>query len=1135
MAANSALDKKLRRAIGILEGNPPQRTGIPTPKRHKDPLVEACHEVRKVLVDEEYWPKTYTSRALSGLFDVLDKDDASLRILADQCLNGILRKFLTKGQTSRTLAILLNELGRKASARGFVAALTMLESTLRYAKEARLPVYAMHLLNSLKEAVKRPEQAVQSVVEQLFAPIFEYFKNDLNDSHYNYVDALAMQCLENLQLSGVSNRAASAVLAGIFENFPRIRAKIVYSLLDTLRSAEDINDKNRLVGAFNTFKKLWKNLESADVIHSILYRVLCSLRTQSSEIQTAGLELLDEAISSTSLEILKFQPASFTDSDNGRSSIPESLGNLSINEKDLSFDVDEGATMSRFNSVNSLEESVPPSARSEVSEEDVFNNASDDEDTNSGRTSKSGAEIETDPLFRRSSPSEYLLDNVEEPETQESPSHSAHEAIYGPLCAELPKTRLESTANFLDYTGYTILSKFLFTGTPGELKSDSEVRVSIKVLALKVLAAISAVYYKINELVIGQQHFSDIQILIQNSDDAVSVRCFEVLTNLETEMIRKGTKIWPITPPTKFSMHLSQLTRQPNPMKLKELFQVLNKAHLLLQADQNTLKSVLNLAIDTFECDYFLLKVVRAEFLAHIKWDLINPATREAYQRKCFQLLMKSLFDSDYRVASAVSELLPVAVKNAEFSQLSNTFNCQWPEEMAAPSFAYQPQVFALHPNYSFRGDCPDLVLEHSLTTTIAMLYEEVSTRNSDFSHFVLGLLKLAEQFSPCVYGQAWACPDNKSQRSVLDIVLEQTDGFTTNPSDFINALRLISLIFCGLMENSLSQYANQPKEKDFLQGNAILDQVITVYLRVLNLYFTVIRENTTKLSSTMNSPLFTKRNWVQGGVNSSAYENRSIKILAKFFIKNLQILSLLGVLVTNDVRYDKLDPQSRIWKSVLQFIRHPTLKYVEELKNLFTFVCLATRVIDVSFDEVIILMGKCLEKLEKTNADDILDALHVVLLEAVGYYVKVPQTLIDLLKQENTSLFSISPAKTIQLWTLILHWARTTQPDLFYQDLSTNFVHELGLFIDKSGFKTFKNRKMAFEIGNSIIIGLKTCHPNTFKPINNIAEMLIKSLDVGWTESLPFISFLLCRIDLDIVLVQLKDIIDEPVEKLSR
>lgn len=130
------------------------------------------------------------------------------------------------------MAALLNELSRSGSARGFAAALTMLGVALKQAaREHRLGVYAMHFLHALREALKRPEQAVQLAIENASADIIRFFKSDYTDQHMPYINRLMLQCLENLTLTGAANRASSTILAALAENVPGMMDLICGRLL----------------------------------------------------------------------------------------------------------------------------------------------------------------------------------------------------------------------------------------------------------------------------------------------------------------------------------------------------------------------------------------------------------------------------------------------------------------------------------------------------------------------------------------------------------------------------------------------------------------------------------------------------------------------------------------------------------------------------------------------------------------------------------------------------------------------------------------------------------------------------------------------------------------------------------------
>lgn len=219
----------------------------------------------------------------------------------------------------------------------------------------------------------------------------------------------------------------------------------------------------------------------------------------------------------------------------------------------------------------------------------------------------------------------------------------------------------------------------------------------------------------------------------------------------------------------------------------------------------------------------------------------------------------------------------------------------------------------------------------------------------------------------------------------------------------------------------------------------------------------------------------------------------------------------------------------------VLTAIRHPNLKYASQLENMFIFTCQITRVIDVTFGEVVVLLGKCLENVNEDNVDDLLNAVHVIVLEAVGHYADVLEALMDCLKQSKTKLMVLSPSKCIQLWTTLLHFHRSTQPESSWQQISKTFIDELTQFIDGGTFKLKMIKKNGLEVAHSLTVALKTCHSTVFRPINQLFNWFFKATEVSVTATIPFAVQLLCRVDAELVTVQLEGIMDNPMDKVGR
>lgn len=206
-------------------------------------------------------------------------------------------------------------------------------------------------------------------------------------------------------------------------------------------------------------------------------------------------------------------------------------------------------------------------------------------------------------------------------------------------------------------------------------------------------------------------------------------------------------------------------------------------------------------------------------------------------------------------------------MQNADFGPISNVFHTQWPESMTAPSFKHYDQIYALHRFYSFRGDTPDLVIELNLAEVLELLQEEYLKAASErFSGFISGLSNLTTHFSPSIYSSPWFSLSSKAAKGLLNLLLEAATSYATTQTQLLQLLRLIARIYAGSVENLFTQYANQPKDKDtllFMDGQNVLDKVLELYLRVFNLYFTIVRESSTKIpASAMSSPLFTRTSW---------------------------------------------------------------------------------------------------------------------------------------------------------------------------------------------------------------------------------------------------------------------------------
>jgi len=139
--------------------------------------------------------------ALALLFLCLDHRDASLRLLADQTIDSILRRNQLKFQALKSIVALMIELSKKSPARTICAALAKLATVIHHQRSHRAPLYALHFMNSVCMALKRPEEAVQSAVEKNFPLIFQHLGPFVAPAHVEKAEELYQIALARYRVS----------------------------------------------------------------------------------------------------------------------------------------------------------------------------------------------------------------------------------------------------------------------------------------------------------------------------------------------------------------------------------------------------------------------------------------------------------------------------------------------------------------------------------------------------------------------------------------------------------------------------------------------------------------------------------------------------------------------------------------------------------------------------------------------------------------------------------------------------------------------------------------------------------------------------------------------------------------------
>ncbi|KAI1732245.1 huntingtin [Ditylenchus destructor] len=1001
---------------------------------------QACQDIKDILTswNSPHLQKIDLHNAIEVLFNCLDHKESTIRILADQTIDAIFRKYQIKFQPQRVIALLLTVLSRKCSARTFCGALNKLTVAIPFYRSQRAGAYVWHFMTSICAAIHRPEESIQSAIEKCFPIIFSKIGPFVEIAHVEKAEDLFQTALLNLDLSGASNRAACAVIASLAKFVPSILHKSFYKLTSIIFAPDDAQHKARLVGALNTFRLMWdaviKSLTefSLATLQKLLCKVLCCLYSSSNEVIVAALELLQCAIANTPFSILDFDP--FTAQGNPCSSVFNSPYHATFEEKkrclskaesgekdhELVLVADElesvlATTKSPWTSMNDICEGLAS---------DTF--GYDDLDSiadypNSSRASQTTdepreevedtfsvvADIMCDPLLHCENYASIedmamLGGSASRDECATPPSSNTQtdavtlskfgeaSEVTSKIVDFLPDDFCNGETNFYTYSALTLARHFLLAGLSKGLKNDSEVRISVKILSLNVLSAIVTKYCKaVNQPVFttdGQQFITDIQGFLGHDDDILSLAVLEFFMRLERSAFYRGKS----NHPGRILSMTSQVLQNRNPIRLKGAFHIFAQSVRMIVADDHLLSAVCEYTISTFECDYFLIKIARTDLLSKIRWSHASPHCRQCYQQKCVELFLKHFFDSDTRVIKATSDALPHLVRNAEYSYTqSNIFNSDVPEWFGTGSVALRkiPMVLGMNPQqYSFRSDPSDCLIEHNLSHIIKTL---ISLCSKNMSHtqtgFLLCLTTLADSFPPCLYSEAWFsfAANSKTSTGLLTLLLDISESTCSTLQELTALLKLVSYLTAGTAESSVMKAIverNQNVQSYGLSGFSdisIQEMIIVFYLRVFNLYYTIVAEEKIRHASNLNTSLFPHPNIIvpfspkAGEIKSPVPDSHAFSTPNR--TNNLSFLVGTDVKMTRESSFLKssalksIEPTLRgAYKNFLDSINPDThRRFLEPLEAAMEGLCIVMEVMDFrllrSFLEELLLYMKSL------------------------------------------------------------------------------------------------------------------------------------------------------------------------------
>uniref|UniRef100_A0A914YS56 Huntingtin n=1 Tax=Panagrolaimus superbus TaxID=310955 RepID=A0A914YS56_9BILA len=764
------------------------------------------NDIYDALTSSEAIAKEELLAAVDILFIASGSSKSSLQIQADQTLNKAFRVLWLKGQVQKVITLILNELNQSQERtwKTVAVAYKKLVYYVQFSRASKNESYALYYINSVAVAIKRPEDGIHTTISKTFAPTMKHLGPFISDKVEDKVFELFENAVKNLELSGTSGRVASLVIAELSLYSKKVLEKCVKVI-------------NRMM----------------------VLQILKMLLSPSNELIVAALEAL-EVLFAIPSSILNFIPnelptLSGPGSEYGSPTpmrTPRRLSKGTIADQISQWEL----LGSPWGSVNDISMEEP----SYQAQGDIADSADAQSLTGSLNDTRSEtaetSQMFSDPLINATQASDTisLLDaNIEEPENSIEMFWYDAQSLTFPI-----------------FSAAIISRRFLLTNKrPGY---DDNSRISHKFMAFKSLVSIfdsnPFVSTNIIEIAGNTKIWHEVFEFISHSDDKLATAAFEFYIVFQNALHLRGQN-------TKFSRlsgYLHIMLNGVNPMKIKGTLDALKNTINYLILDDHVCSLILEYCNNLHWCTYFLVQCSRVELLAKILWKKISPAIVMQYQNKCLQSIIQLFNHEDHRVQQAAASAFSDFVKNAVFGNRSlfSSQNIQILDYHNLINIEEKHKIEKL----------PNRQLQQNICHALEILSDQclkIDNQSSDsLITYVHGIEALIKDHNLTILLDVWF--SNSSLTSfqnslILNLIEISSSNITVD--NLVTILNVLSYLLetKEFVETKPSEHSNVvPKTKVKLEMRVIL-----VFLRVINLYYTVYVENKAKQNAPSSTALF--------------------------------------------------------------------------------------------------------------------------------------------------------------------------------------------------------------------------------------------------------------------------------------
>ncbi|KAK5967738.1 hypothetical protein GCK32_010291 [Trichostrongylus colubriformis] len=146
-----------------------------------------------------------------------------------------------------------------------------------------------------------------------------------------------------------------------------------------------------------------------------------------------------------------------------------------------------------------------------------------------------------------------------------------------------------------------------------------------------------------------------------------------------------------------------------------------------------------------------------------------------------------------------------------------------------------------------------------------------------------------------------------------------------------------------------------------------------------------------------------------------------------------IQILGVMCELPRDGIIYAMADPKKVLFEAVTTQLYDPGTGNKELLTEIALYLIVLARTNVIKYDQVSRVAVELIEKVAQTNAEEIISAVEVILLEILFAQRMDASIIYAAFRNKSKMLFSLASQRTLLLWTLFLHASRNDESSILY------------------------------------------------------------------------------------------------------